>query len=248
MRQRTGHLVLLLFIFCVISIQSYAIGIAGAAPPGDKRLAPLAAQPLPLGAIKPAGWLRRQLQIQAAGLGGHLDEFWPDVKDSAWIGGTAEGWERGPYWLDGFLPLAVLLDDPNLKDRASRWIDHILKTQASDGWLGPLKGNPSTQSRLNDYDVWPRYIVLKAMTQWEEATGDQRIVPAMTRFLRRLNTLLDERPMQEWARVRWADLSLSIYWLYDRAPEPWLLDLAAKVRGQGLDWPTLARDFPYRDI
>ena len=39
--------------------------------------------------IKPEGWLRRQLEIQAAGLSGNLDKIWPDVRDSAWIGGTA---------------------------------------------------------------------------------------------------------------------------------------------------------------
>ena len=44
--------------------------------------------------IKPRGWLRRQLEIQAAGLSGHLHEVWPDVRDSAWIGGNAEGWDR----------------------------------------------------------------------------------------------------------------------------------------------------------
>jgi DUF1680 family protein len=210
-------------------------------------LAPLVAQPLPLGSIKPTGWLKRQLRIQAAGLGGHLDEFWPDVKDSAWIGGAAEGWERAPYWLDGFIPLAIELDDAALKERARKWIDHILRTQSPDGWLGPISGNPSPQSRLAQYDVWPRFIVLKAMTQWQEATNDDRIAPAMTRFFRRLDKLLDEKPLEEWARVRWADLSLSIYWLYDRTPEPWLLDLAAKVRKQGLDWPKLACDFPYHE-
>lgn len=29
-----------------------------------------------------------------------------------------EGWERVPYWLDGLIPLAYLLDDPALKDTA----------------------------------------------------------------------------------------------------------------------------------
>ena len=53
--------------------------------------------PFPLEAIKPRGWLAEQLRIQADGLSGHLDEFWPDIKDSAWIGGQAEGWERMPY-------------------------------------------------------------------------------------------------------------------------------------------------------
>lgn len=65
--------------------------------------------------IKPEGWLLRQLEIQAEGLSGHLDLVWPDVRESKWIGGDKEGWERVPYWLDGFIPLAYLLDDEDLK-------------------------------------------------------------------------------------------------------------------------------------
>jgi len=212
-----------------------------------KKLRPLAFQPLPLGQIKPSGWLLNQLKIQAAGLGGHLDEFWPDVKDSAWVGGKAEGWERGPYWLDGFLPLAILLDDANLKARAKRWIDHILSTQREDGWLGPVAGNPGSTSRVKQYDVWPRFIVLKCLTQWKEATGDARVMPAMTKFFKMLGPLLDRQPLDEWARARWADLVLSIHWLYDRTGEAFLLDLADKAHKQGLDWGAFGRDFPYKE-
>src|SRR4051794_22141227 len=86
-----------------------------------------ALRPLPLGAVRPAGWLAGQLRIQADGLGGHLDEFWPDVARSKWIGGDAEGWERGPYWLDGLVPLAVLLGDEALLAKARRWMDYILE-------------------------------------------------------------------------------------------------------------------------
>ena len=66
---------------------------------------------LPAGKIHPKGWLKKQLEIQAAGLSGNLDRFWPDIKDSKWIGGGCEGWERVPYWLDGFIPLACLLEN-----------------------------------------------------------------------------------------------------------------------------------------
>src|SRR5690349_23843259 len=81
-------------------------------------------RPLPIAEIRPQGWLARQLRIQADGLSGHLDEFWPDVKDSQWFGGTAEGWERAPYWLDGVIPLAWLLDDRPLKSRTTTYINY----------------------------------------------------------------------------------------------------------------------------
>jgi uncharacterized protein len=114
---------------------------------------------LPLGSIRPTGWLHTQLRIQADGLTGHLDEFWPDIADSAWIGGKAEGWERGPYWLDGLVPLAFLLDDKRLKQKARHWITYILGHQHEDGWLGPLQdanyGYP--------YDPWPVFVLFKAM-------------------------------------------------------------------------------------
>lgn len=44
---------------------------------------------LPLGAIRPEGWLRLQLQAQADGLTGHLDQVYPEVMgpDNAWLGG-----------------------------------------------------------------------------------------------------------------------------------------------------------------
>lgn len=73
---------------------------------------------LPLGEIRPEGWLKRQLEIQADGMGGHLDEFWPDVgSNSGWLGGNGESWERGPYFVDGLYPLAVQLGDQRLRKK-----------------------------------------------------------------------------------------------------------------------------------
>lgn len=87
--------------------------------------------------VKPFGWTEKQLKIQANGLSGNLDKVWRDVRDSAWIGGDAEGWERVPYWLDGFIPLAYLLDDEDMKARAKKYIDAIISYQKQDGWICP---------------------------------------------------------------------------------------------------------------
>jgi hypothetical protein len=198
-------------------------------------LRPRALEPLPLGSVRPEGWLRNHLRIQADGLSGHLDEFWPDVARSKWIGGDAEGWERGPYWLDGVVPLAVLLDDDTLKAKVSHWMDHILAHQHEDGWLGPTVDRHEGSGE-HVLDPWPLFVLFKAMTQWHEATGDERIIPALRRALRRIDALLDEKPLDSWAKMRWPDLVLGIHWLHERAPEPWLLDLARKVEAQGYDW------------
>jgi hypothetical protein len=197
--------------------------------------------PLPLGSIRPTGWLLNQLRIQENGLSGHLDEFWPDIQRSGWIGGDAEGWERGPYWLDGVVPLAFLLDDARLKGKVQRWMGYILTHQHPDGWLGPVQSGG-----YQAHDPWPVFVILKVMTQYHEATGDARIVPVMEKFFRRLDSLLDEQPLFVWGKSRWADLVLSIHWLYERRSEDWLLDLAAKVREQGYDWREHFAEFQYK--
>ncbi|HOM99616.1 MAG TPA: glycoside hydrolase family 127 protein [Acidobacteriota bacterium] len=201
-------------------------------------------QPLPLGSVKPEGWLRRQLEIQAAGLTGHLDEFWPDVRDSGWIGGSAEGWERMPYWLDGAVPLAYLLDDQRLIAKVEGHIRTVLDRQLPDGWLGP---EVSPDGRYQARDPWPVFVMMKVLTQYEEATGDPRVVPAVERFLRALSRQLEERPLFEWNRMRWQDGVLSVEWLYRRLGTPWLLALARTMHEQGYDWIHHFADLPYKE-
>jgi hypothetical protein len=212
---------------------------SGEATPADG-LRPLALRPLPLGSLEPQGWLQAQLRIQASGLTGHLDEFWPDVQKSGWIGGSSEGWERHPYWLDGFIPLAFLLQDQVLIAKAKRHVDAVLERQQADGWLGPEK---SATGNYKPRDPWPVFVMLKALLQYEEATGDPRIVPAMTRYFRVLDDQLSKRPLFEWNRMRWQDGALCVHWLHDRTREPWLLSLAGK---QGFDWRKHFEDLPFK--
>ncbi|NLY51769.1 MAG: hypothetical protein GX063_02545, partial [Firmicutes bacterium] len=164
---------------------------------------------LPLGTVKPLGWLKQQLQIQADGLSGHIDEFWPDLGlDNQWFGGTQEGWERGPYYADGLVPLAYLLDDSKLKAKAQQWIEAFLNGQREDGWIGPVQGVLGTR-KYPEYDPWPVFIVCKVLTQYQEATGDERVIPVLLKFCRYMQENLDNRPLESWAKFRWADFILS---------------------------------------
>lgn len=207
-------------------------------------LLPLTLQPPRLGSVTPQGWMRDQLQVQADGLTGHLDEFWPSVAQSRWIGGECEGWERGPYWLDGLVPLAFLLGDERLIAKARHWLDTILDNQHDDGWLGAKEDHHegSGNTRL---DPWPLFVLLKAFIAWREATGDERIVPALLRCARRVHQLLEVEPLSSWGKMRWADWVWSLHRLYDETGEEWLLEAAARVQQQGFSWQhQFESDFP----
>ena len=117
---------------------------------------------LPVGAVRPQGWLLDQLRIQANGLTGHLDEFWPDVsRQSGWLGGPGDDWERAPYYCDGLVPLAYQLDDPRLIAKASEYVAWMLNSVQPNGWFGPT-----------NTDWWPRMVALKVLMSYYKATCD----------------------------------------------------------------------------
>ena len=188
--------------------------------------------------IKPQGWLKRQLEIQADGLVGNLDKFWPDIRDSKWIGGNKEGWERVPYWLDGYIPLAYLLDDEERKAVAKKYIDAILERQKEDGWICPCE-----DSERANYDVWAVYIICKALVVYAECSGDERIEPAVEAALKNLRKHINFNTVNRWASARWFECFIPLAWLYDRKPEPWIEDLARTLAVQGMNYQMLINNF-----
>ncbi|MFC0329201.1 beta-L-arabinofuranosidase domain-containing protein [Paenibacillus sepulcri] len=201
---------------------------------------------LPLGRIKPAGWLRNQLRIQADGFTGHLDEQWADVgADNGWLGGKGESWERGPYYVDGLLPLAYLLEDEQLIAKANRWVEWSLASQKEDGSFGPERIETVNNDVNKRQDWWHYMIMLKVMTQHAEAVGDTRIIPFLTSFFKYVHSTITENPLQGWAEARGAEMLLSIQWLYKRTNDAFLLELARQVVGQTIDWTEVFHDFPF---
>src|SRR5690349_2160128 len=153
--------------------------------------APLHANPygeLPLGAIKPQGWLKEMLLRQKTGATGNLDKLYPLVmgKRNGWLGGDGDQWERGPYWIDGLLPLAYLLNDKELIEKTKPWVEWALNSQQPDGYFGPSKDysyEPGVQ-RDNSKDWWPKMVVLKFLKQYYSATNDPRVIPFFTNYFK----------------------------------------------------------------
>ena len=183
--------------------------------------------------IKPQGWLRRQLEIQARGLSGNLDLVWRDVRDSAWIGGDAEGWERVPYWLDGFIPLAYLLEDEQLIARAKKYINAILAAQRPDGWICPC-----AEEDIPTYDSWAVQLIGKVLTVYYQCSGDDRIPGALYRIHKNYYDLLSSGKIQlfKWGKFRWFETFIALDMLYKMYGEEWIRKLAHILREQGADY------------
>ncbi len=183
--------------------------------------------------IKPEGWLRRQLEIQAEGLSGSLHKIWPDVRDSGWIGGNREGWERVPYWLDGFIPLAYLLQNEELIATAKKYVDAIVASQDDDGWICPCKKEERAK-----YDTWAIQLICKSLKVYYECSGDERIPDVIYKVMRNYYDFLKSGKMKlfGWGKYRWFEAFISLNFLYERYHEQWICDLAKIIKAQGFDY------------
>ena len=211
--------------------------------------APLLAQPytaLPLGLMVPKGFLLKQLELQRDGLTGHLDSIYTLVcgDNNGWLGGTGDGWERGPYWIDGLIPLAYQLNDPKLKAKAQKWIEWSISNQREDGYFGPRplpEGHPKIKGTQQDQreDWWPKMVMLKALQQYFTATNDGRVIQLMLKYFKYQQEMLPKFPLGHWTywgEQRGGDNLAIVYWLYNITREKFLLDLAEIIHKQTFNW------------
>lgn len=208
--------------------------------------APLRQNPyteLPLGAIKPQGWLKEMLTRQKNGATGNLDTLYPLVMNqrNGWLGGDGDQWERGPYWIDGLLPLAYILGDKTLIAKTKPWIEWAINSQQPDGYFGPSKdysAEPGLQ-RDNSRDWWPKMVMLKILKQYYSATRDQRVITLMTNYFKYQLKELPQKPLDHWtfwARYRGGDNLMIVYWLYNITGDQFLLELGDLLHRQTFDY------------
>ena len=222
---------------------------------------PLVAQPytaLPLGAIRPKGMLLEMLLRQQKGLTGNLDSVYSLVcgPNNGWLGGTGDGWERGPYWIDGLVPLAYMLDDQDLKAKVETWVEWSIKNQRTDGYFGPAplpdgyKKIEGTQQGDRE-DWWPKMVMLKALQQYYTATGDKRVITLMTNYFRYMQQKLPSQPLGHWTywgEQRGGDNLAVVYWLYNITKEKSLLTLGELIHKQSFNWTKVMTDNTIRKV
>lgn len=198
---------------------------------------------LPIGAIKAEGWMQEQLIRMKNGMTGNLDKIYEKVMGprNGWLGGDGDVWERGPYWIDGLLPLAYLLDDDGLKEKVKPWIEWTLASQKPNGYFGPDTDRPYERGlqRSNAHDWWPKMVMLKIMQQHYSATGDQRVINFMTQYFKYQLAELPNTPLGNWTfwgAQRGGDNLMMVYWLYNITGEPFLLELGELIHKQTFNW------------
>ena len=185
--------------------------------------------PLPLGSVRPLGWLRGELNAMASGLAGHELRFLPYVNNSRWLGGTQDYSalnEALPYWFNGLVPLAYAVDADHPSELRAQVRDvatEVLARQQEDGWIGP-------EVKLEDRNLWGRVPFLLGLTQLAEAEpGLWRVtvVRALVKYLRLVDSMLKDggkgftqcgwHPNDcSWGQVRVHDFIVVIQWLLER--------------------------------
>lgn len=198
---------------------------------------------LPIGSIKADGWMAEQLQLMKKGMTGNLDVIYPQVmgKRNGWLGGDGDVWERGPYWIDGLLPLAYILNDEELIAKVKPWVEWALTSQKANGYFGPDTDRPYEVGlqRDNAHDWWPKMVMLKVLQQYYSATGDTRVIDFFTKYFRYQLEQLPITPLGHWSfwgEQRGGDNLMMVYWLYNITGDKFLLDLGELIHKQTVDW------------
>ena len=181
------------------------------------------------------GWIKKQLICQSNSLFGNLDKIWKDIKDSKWLGGKEEGWERFPYYLNGLVPLAYALKDSELIDKVNRYIDIILTCQRENGQICP---NDNTDDFAND--LWSMFLILKVLTIYGEVSGNDKVDKAILKGIEFINQSMNSNSIINWAQARYFECYIPLLYLKRKKKinRSLLKEITFKLKSQGLDYKT----------
>lgn len=185
---------------------------------------------LPLGAIRPQGWLLDQM-CYASNLQKRIGSLSGLVKDGEWNGG-----ESLPRYVRGLILLSCALDDKNLKEKVSSFMSLIFASANEGGDFGPK----------NTSSLTPKIEAVKTLLTYYEATGNERVLPFLKKFFKsQFNTYSVSSSWYD-SRARLLEEIGAIEAVYRETDLEWLQDLGEKLRDSSNDWFKLANRFPYK--
>ena len=80
-------------------------------------------------------------------------------------------------------------------------------------------------------------IMLWCLQSYYEYSQDSRVIDLMTNYFKWQMTVPDEQFLKDyWENSRGGDNLLSVYWLYNKTGDKFLLDLAKKIHRNTADW------------
>lgn len=185
---------------------------------------------LPLGAIRPEGWLLDEIRHVCA-LQRRLGALQGLVKNGEWTSG-----ENLPRYVRGLVLLSAVLDDKALKEKAFGFVLLMLNSANEGGDFGP-KGTRS---------LTPKIEAVKALLCYYEYTGDERVLPFLKKFFKNQFNTYSVSPTWFDSRARLLEEIPAIEAVYRETDLEWLQDLGEKLRDSSNDWFKLASKFPYK--
>jgi hypothetical protein len=200
-------------------------------------LQPVPFMKLPIGHIVPQGWLRTQLELDATGIVGRIQEIsdFVQFEKTGWVHPEKNGWEEVSYWLRGYGDLAYVLNDPKMIAESRRWIEAVIATQDAAGYFGPQRLKPKSDDKRFQ-DPWGHMPMLHVLRSYYEFNGDEKALQFLVKYFKWLNTMPVAYFNSGWASVRWADTLSTTHWAYNITGEPWLLDLSRKIQEHSKNW------------
>ncbi|KAJ7222587.1 hypothetical protein GGX14DRAFT_664365 [Mycena pura] len=227
---------------------------------GGQTLAPKKFLSIPLGGIRPTGWLFDQLMVQTNGLAGHEHEFYNYVSQTDWTGGNsayssleeATGLHVSslPHLSrfsnpiqNAMVPNGILANNSAINAKTSAFLSYVLSHQDSTGWLGPEVG--TTKPRY----LWGSFMFgAIQMTEINPALTDQ-VVTALYKFVNLANSMLRSNNTGK------EDFVITLQWLFDNHPngtasQALLIDTMERLKFTGVPWEKVfsAQFFPTKAV
>lgn len=158
--------------------------------------------------IKPIGWLKRMMEDEVRrGVVQHVPALLPDLfGDDIFfhdrIGphtkpkhlGTLENddsWNVQFFWwnsetignyFDGLMRYGHYLDHPEIKKQAQVFVEHILSSQDTDGYIGIYTKDFRYRFNSENGELWAKTTVGRLLLSYGELTGDNRALNAVIRM------------------------------------------------------------------